>query len=219
MKTLFLALALALSPAAFAEGGGGGDAGGAGGNAPAQQQQQAPVARREEKVIPYDRFVEVLEERNQFRDKAAKYDELQTRYTELQGKYDAQETRFREDLALAKTGLDEEGLEVARFLHGRLPEKDRPALADWLKSFDGDKNPAPTALRGYLDASAGAGQQQTVVDPNTNTVVTAPPSGDPLSVEQIRAMRERAQSSGDWTEYDKHRPAILASINGGAQQT
>lgn len=160
--------------------------------------------------------------------KAATADTL-ARQIEDQGKaHAAALAEWETERAVWRVGLtDPDGIEVARLLHGKLPEKDRPSIGDWLGSLRDDPSKAPRALAAYLApaepppahdpppaASKPAGQQ---AQQQAARGKPAPSSGPPAtqqaySAEQIRALREEAQRTGDYTRLRESIEGIRASV-------
>lgn len=64
--------------------------------------------------------------------------EARKEHETLTGEFTAYKATVSEDLTLVRAGIvDAEDAELVRFRWGKLPEKDRPAIADWVK--DGAK--------------------------------------------------------------------------------
>lgn len=110
----------------------------------------------EEKTIPYARFSEVLQERNELKPKAENYDKLVKEHDELKQKY----TALEEDTVIMGTGLaDPEGRELARYLHGKLPPEGRPPIGEWLTGLKAEPTKMPKALAPYWPTAATGGAQ------------------------------------------------------------
>lgn len=177
-------------------GGGAGNGGASGGRGDGGSSGSGGGA-----TIPLARFNEVYGQMMEYRVKAAEADTLRTQIGDMQKKLDA----VPETIALARSGLDDEGVEIARFLHGKLDPKDRPKLTDWLGSFTDDK-PAPLALQAYLkgkgnDGGNGGGERRA---PNANQGQRGGPGAanvEKASIEELRTLRERAQASGDPADW------------------
>lgn len=145
-----------------AGGAGGGDKGG---------QAREPV--------PYSRFSEVVQERNDLRDqlatvrgdakkheeRAATADTLATQLETAKKTHASELDALRSDLALAERGIrSNEDRQLVRFYHGQAPEKDRPAIGDWFDGLQKDASKAPRGLGLLLEdlkkggvGAAGAG--------------------------------------------------------------
>jgi hypothetical protein len=136
-------------------------------------------------------------------------DQLAKQLNELEAHKNAWET----ERSFLQAGLtDAEGLEFARIAYSRLPENERPAIADWLANRD----QLPKAVQAYLPASQAqaptepqpAPQQKAAapINPNNGVVPTsnAPENFPPGSI-----------SSMSVDAYRQHRDAIIASISGG----
>lgn len=120
-------------------------------------------------------------------------------------------------------GYTEDDLAVARTLHGRLPEKDRPALGDWLGGFKTDPTKAPKPLSHLFASQAAAGGTGTgtgTVGPGTQQQAaggqahgnTGTGGTGGLEGKALDEIIEQAKRTGDWTEYDKHRAGVLAKL-------
>lgn len=96
--------------------------------------------------------------------KVAELEPLAGKLTEYEGKFKAMETehasalaRLGEDLAMAEVGLtDPLGRDTARVVYQRLPEKDRPALGDYLRSLHVEGAEVPKPLQSYFNRAAAA---------------------------------------------------------------
>lgn len=136
----------------------------------------------------------------------ARLDALQTTHSELQATHDRHiaESTTREAL-LSRGVTDAEDMDLVRYRYSRLPEENRPALAEWLEngaktdrylsallgappapetppSAPQPATPAPPAT----PAANGAPPAPTV---NTNNgVQSTPPLSSPLSLERISQM-------------------------------
>ena len=119
---------------------------------------------------------------------------------------------FGIDLSLAEAGLDAEARDVAKLLHERTPEADRPALADWVQGFRADPSTAPRALRGYLATTTATETTATTATTTTTGETKALPrtgahvkAGDGEALEYsaaaIRGLRERFKV-GDLTREE-----------------
>jgi len=155
--------------------------------------------------------------------RGATVETLTTRIGELEGRLKTEQAEWASERAVYQSGItDPEAIDVARHLHQRLPEKDRPELAAWLGAMREDPTKAPKALAAYF-APSGQGAQQTQQTQQAATRTTATSAGatvgGALSVEQARArvseLTQAAVRSGDWSGYDKERPALLARISQG----
>ena len=163
-----------------------------------------------ERVIPYERFAEVVGERNTFKARADEADAHKAALdTERAGRA-ADKAAWEDERSLMQRGLvDPEAIEVARYLHGRLPAEGRPKLAEWVATFAADPARAPVALRGYL------GQPGKVAAPpaGSSNVQPPPPAGADVTADQVRAARQHGERTGDWSQYRALRPALgLGSV-------
>ena len=171
----------------------------------AVEETPAPVEAEEQpKTIPFERFAEVLAERNQLRDEVASVKELREK---LEG-VDTERAAWSEERAFMQAGLtNAEGVEVARFLYSKI-EGEKPAIGDWLKS-------PPPAVAGYMTKTETAETAPAApsVDANKGTTATnTPTTGQALSAEAIGELKREAVKTGDWSNYRSARENLLASI-------
>lgn len=214
--------------------GGGGGGGGGGGSS--------------EKTVPYKRFQELVRQKRELQDKldaleretqgavekAATSDTLAKRVKELEKELTTKSAQWDEERALFQTGFtDEDGVAIARSLHSRLPEKDRPTLGDWLKGIAKDPANAPKGLVPYLppppkdgegegkggkgteggkgsgsgsgssSGASGAGKGSGLGSTRGGVKAGGQQGadGEPASAEKIREAYQKAQKTGNWSEY------------------
>lgn len=151
------------------------------------------------------------------RKKVATVDTLTSQLDQLTRAHAAEKTGWETDRAVLALGFtDPEGLDVAKHLHGRLPEKDRPPLPDWLKSFQADPTKAPKALSPYFSAAPpsdpGVGS---VKPPAQKPPAGAPPAGQAgtgaqVTAAQLRSLYQEAMRTKDWSKYQAARKAMDA---------
>lgn len=151
-------------------------------------------------AVPYERFAEVVAERNEALARA----QTLAAVTQERDALRASVAGLDEERALMRGGLaDPEGVGVARHLHGRLPAEGRPTLTDWVAGMTAptaDPAKVPVALRGYLGAAAPkppAGSPP----PGSNGVVQTPPAAGEVTAAQVKAASDHGQRTGDWTPY------------------
>lgn len=191
----------------------------------------------EDKRVPYWRFQEVVTERNEHktareklenenkaaREKLSQWDQLAAERDQWKGKAETAAAQFGTDLRLAELGLDADARDVTRLLHGRLPEKERPDLLDWVGALRSDPTKAPRALQPYLQPrdtakpeakpeapAAGAPAAAPAAQPAQGLPRSAPaaqPGGTPAAgsaptAEVIAAAIDKARRTGSWAEYN-----------------
>lgn len=190
-----------------------------------------PQEDQDGKPVPYHRFSRVIEEKNI----------LSTRVTALSAELDAlkgtmatERESWNQEKSLMESGLtDPEGRDIARYLYSRLGE-DRPkSIATWLTTLKADGATVPKALAPYLGASPAPTASGTGVAPATPqsgqagtgqapmgqamprvaaTGPVAPPASPGVTAESIRALREEAMRTGDWSKVRAAMPAIRETI-------
>lgn len=83
----------------------------------------------------------------QLRTRADTADTLAAEVKRLKAEHQGMAEQHRTDRALWAAGLtDPDEIELVRFVHGRLPEKDRPPLTDWLEAVRKEPTKAPKLL-------------------------------------------------------------------------
>lgn len=156
--------------------------------------------------------------------RASTADTLAKQLEEERAKYTSAASSWEAERAVYQLGItDPEAIEVARHLHGRLPEQNRPPLADWLKAAKEDPGKAPKALVPYLAqpaapaAPAAPAPASPAPSPSPSAAssqrpgVTAPAAATTqLDAGQIRALYQEAARTGDWSKWD----AVRSSIRG-----
>lgn len=129
--------------------------------------------KEQREPVPYNRFSEVVKERNDLRDKnavlerdvkthqerAATADTLASQLNDAKANHAKELAGLRADLTLAERGVkSNEDRQAVRFYHSQLPEKDRPELGTWLDELQKDTSKAPRGLGLLLqDLGKGAG--------------------------------------------------------------
>lgn len=112
---------------------------------------------------------------------------------------------------------DPEGIEVARLFHGKLPAKDRPSLGDWLGQLKADPSTAPRALAAYLAPAAPAAAPAPTGKPLPSANAGAlpmPAASGQFDASAIRALRQEAQRTGDYSKLREAMPAIRQAMKG-----
>lgn len=86
---------------------------------------------------------------------AGKVSEYEGKLKALESEHAAEVARLGEDLVMAEVGLtDPLGRDTARVVYQRLPEKDRPALGDYLRSLTSEGADIPKPLQPYFTRPA-----------------------------------------------------------------
>lgn len=187
--------------------------------APVAPPAPAPAPERSEAKGEAKRIAELEAQLEAMKGAASKADRLAKQLEELQV-----------ERAAWQAGLtDSEGIEVARMFWGKLPEKDRPALGDWLSGLKADPSTAPRALAAYLGASSSPAPAPATTPapvstapattakplPNANTgALPTPSASGHFDAATIRALRQEAQRTGDYSKLREAMPAIREAIKG-----
>lgn len=203
----FHLLALAtLGPQLLNDGGDDDDKGGGGGGGPAP--------------IPYDRFKSVNDKYNSSKariaeleaevqsltEKSATVDTLASTLKSKEEEWGKERAGFQERLGLSELGLtSKEGQTVARSLYNSLDEEARKdvSFTDQVKAWKEKPEEAPAGMKPYLGVAGGEGGGS---KRNANKGAGGDGGGSgPSSVtlEALRAAREKAVKTGNWDEYDK----------------
>lgn len=205
------------------DGGQGGDGGGDA-RVPASRLREETQRKREALA----RVAELESRLAESEKRGATVETLTSRIQELEKAGKAAEASWVEERAVYQAGItDPEAIGVARHLHGQLPEKDRPAFPDWIAAQKKDPSKAPKALAAYFGEAAaageggagdgGKGERKMGADRPGGGGGGGAHAGEGLTREQVLARIQKlsldAQKSGDWTAYDKERPALLARLS------
>jgi hypothetical protein len=147
----------------------------------------------------------------QVKQAAAKAAATETQLAALQSRYETERASWDTERAVFAVGItDPEAIDLARHLHGRLPEAGRPPLADWLKAAKAAPDTAPLGLRPYLQPAAAAqpaanttpaAKQQPAAGASATTTTTTTGAASAPSPEHMRAVYTRALQTGDWSEW------------------
>lgn len=141
--------------------------------------------------------------------KVTQADELAGKVAELQGKLDTAAKGWAEERAILAANIFEapdEAIELARTFYGKLPDDKRPAsLVDYVQGLRADGAEVPRALQAYIRQPAAPAPKAAL--PKVPTQPSTPPSAAPvLSHEAIKALRQEAQRTGDWSK-------VAAAVN------
>jgi hypothetical protein len=177
-------------------GGGGGD--------------DTPEAAAKQPV-PYERFAAVVAERKALRsqvagtaDLQAKLDAATKRATDAEAALASGRQEWEERSALWKAGVDDDdGIDVARTLYGRLPADKRPTMSEWIAGLKAEGATVPKPLAPYL------AQQQPAAAPAKAQPKPGQPQAQPPSAAgradetAIRTARMEAHRTGDWSAFKR----------------
>lgn len=143
-------------------------------------------------------------------------------------RYDTESRAWASERVFLSVGLtDPEGQDIARILHERIPEAERPAFDVWMKEIKADPSKAPRALAPYLDTSSSTSNTTataTATASATNTsnqqnrqttttrVETSPGAGAHVTPDAIRRAAQDAARSGDWSTYEALKKQVDSEI-------
>lgn len=171
----------------------------------------------EEKAVPYERFQEVVSQKNEFKQKlddlmaevhtakaqVIELKKVKKQFDEYKEQFKAAQNEWTQKKELYQLGMNDEALEVATLFYGRQDFSkagDKPSLSGWIKSLKESPDTAPIALKPYLGSEA-----KNAVLPKSNTVVNTTDKGEAmLTRDKIRSMSTE--------EYQKHRDFLLEQL-------
>lgn len=111
------------------------------------------------------RITELEGELVDLRPKAQNNEQLNKRIADLEKAHKLEKEGWSLEKAAMGAGItDPEGIDVARLLHGRLPEQGRPTIDAWLTDLRKDPTKAPKPLQPYL-APADDGEEEVDEEP------------------------------------------------------
>lgn len=169
------------------------------------------------KVVAQDTFNRVVEAKNglevQVRtlqaqvqtltEKAATVDNLTSQVTEWKGKAEQAGAKFSTftELSAALGTTETDVIDQFDTKYRALPETGRPERKAWVESLKAKPDEAPAVLRPWLAPAAVAASPAKQAPKVPGTQPTPPGTATPTSAAEVRTMREKAISSGDWTEW------------------
>ena len=111
-----------------------------------------------EKSVPYDRFAQVVSERNSLNARIAELEQgtsaneiarLKAALEEKEAGYGKQSR----EIELLRAGVtDQDTADLVDYYYGKLPAKDRPTVGDWLKSLKEKPDTVPVGLKHVFSA-------------------------------------------------------------------
>jgi len=185
-------------------------------------------------TVPYERFQQVVSERSKLkaeldeaRSSLQSHAESATAAEAMRAELDATRAKLAAlavdaglDTALAERGFDGDGRAMVRFLHGRLPEESRPAIAEWVDGMKEDPSTRPRPLLAYFDAPAPPAPPSEVGTPVSPASPPLPRSGvhssgeapaADVTADAIRLARERFENGGPRADLEATLKAWNAS--------
>lgn len=177
-----------------------------------------PPATPAEQTVPYARFQQVVAGKadlagqlksanaqiQTLTEKAATADTVAAQAADWKAKAELAEGKFGRYQAIsgALGTTDAEAIEAAEWAHGRLPAEGRPDLAPWLESIKSEPDTAPKVLAPWLTTTSDPPPPKTKTTPRPGSKGTQPPgASSSLSPAAVRAARDVAVQSGDWSQY------------------
>lgn len=151
---------------------------------------QEQLRKAQERIAALEPLEARVKELEPFQSQAG---DLAKKYETLKGEHKSVTTRYAEDLSMAEAGLtDPMGRDVARLVHGRLPEEGRPPLGDYLRGLRAEGAEVPAPLRAYFATVTppAAGAPPKDPPPKAPNPVPPPkaPGGDGSSL--LKALRD-----------------------------
>ena len=162
--------------------------------------------------VPYERFAAVVAERKALRSQVAGTADLQAKLDAATKRADAAESalasgrqEWEERSALWKAGVDDDdGIDVARTLYGRLPADKRPTMSEWIAGLKAEGATVPKPLAPYLAQQTPPGAAPPKAQPKPGQPQAQPPSAAGRADETaIRTARMEAQRTGDWSAFKR----------------
>lgn len=174
-------------------------------------------------AVPYARFAEVLSEKNHFKKqleelntKLQAHEGNATKLSKLEKDFEAAKTTWAEERAFIAAGItDAEAMEVARLFYARLETKPEGGIGAWLTEIKADPSKAPKALSAYLASGEQTQQARAATTTTVRQTGRQQPAGEAVTAEAMRAAREKAMRTGDWTEFKTLDAAFKASMQNG----
>lgn len=193
--------------------------------APQQATTPAPAPPAEDRTgwVPQNRFSEVIKERNDALARAAEADAWKSKHDQLTKDLATARTSWEEEKSFLSSGItDAEAIDVARLFYGRLEAKPEGGIGAWLADLRADPTKAPKALAAYLPAVEAPASAESQAKPVARAVApVAAPTGRPapatgaVTVEALRAAREKAQQSKapeDWAAHKTLSDIVKAEL-------
>jgi hypothetical protein len=167
------------------------------------------------KTIPYERFQRVNAERRDLKKQLGELEALKAQAGRV-AELEARIARGDAMLGLTRAGItDDDGAEVALMLWGKLPEKDRPGIAEWVAGLRENPDAAPKPLLAYLakpaePAAAPEARRPAPPDPSGSRSAGAPA----VTSEAVRAAYAKAKASGSAEDAAEARRLAAAYAKG-----
>jgi len=175
-------------------------------------------------AVPYERFQSVVSEKGalaqevstlkaelqKLSEKAATVDTLGSELNTWKQKHAEAEGKFSTfvEFSSALGTNDTDVISVFDAKHRALPEKDRPARVEWVKSLKDKPDDAPALLKPWLAPpqaqQAPPRQAPKPVGGGGTGPAGAPKASDPA---EVRAIREKAMRTGDWGPWLAYKKA------------
>ncbi|MEQ1505320.1 MAG: hypothetical protein ABMB14_24020 [Myxococcota bacterium] len=180
---------------------------------------EARIKEERRKLRKANERISTLEnELTGLRPKAQTAQNLNSQIETLRKQHESEKAAWEIEKAAMGAGItDADGVEVARLFHGRLPEKDRPAIGAWLGELRKDPTKAPKPLQPYLVTEAAAtgetaaaaattvAAKTTAARPNPNGGVVIAANTSVTTNKPTKAEWDAARAklrTGDRTDFD-----------------
>jgi len=177
------------------------------------------------RTVPYDRFQATVAAKNEalakvsaleaevqkLSEKTATVDTLAAEVAKWKGEASNAQAKYmtHREIAAALGTTEPDVIEAAEWQFGRLPAKDRPKVGDWLTGLKAKPEDAPVILRPFLAPERGTTTER---KPPPRVVGGGNNAGNEthFSAQELRAAREKAMATGDYSELRSMRPTWRA---------
>jgi len=169
------------------------------------------------KVVAQDVFNRVVEAKNgletQVRtlqaenqklvEKAATADNLTSQVNEWKGKHATAEAKFSTftQLSAALATTETDVIDNFEAKYQALPKDGRPDRKVWVDGLKAKPEEAPAVLRPWLAPATATAPATRTAPKVPGTQATPPGATAPANAADVRAIREKAVKTGDWTEW------------------
>ena len=193
-------------------GGGAGGAGGAGGGAGGGEEVVSRDVYRRVVTAKQGLETQVAELQSkvaELSEKTASVDTLMGEVEKYKTEAEQANTRFERFKTISSElgTTDPDAIEAVEWRYGKLEGDERPSIGDWLGQLKQEPDKAPTVLRPFLTQEPPQQPPKQAPKPRGGN---GEPAGGGATVTnaQLSAAREKATSTGDWSDYRALRNAM-----------